>query len=429
MLGFGVGEAAIRVLALDRALPAADALRVSPGRRGSASRRNGRAAARWTRLVLIGVSLAAALAAAELVLRRGAARATRHYVWEPSFERVFHPDPDLVPGVSGPSRFMTNALGLRGDELGPESDYRVLALGGSTTECLMLDQEEAWPQLVQTILNQDPAVRRRVWAANAGASGRHTRDHVVQLECLLPELPRIDCVVMLAGVNDLLLVLSEGERYDPDFMARPEARHAIALRAFRLLPLAEEERLAWYKRTALWRLGAQVRDRFFPSPLVVDGAGASIERWRQHRWQAPRVLDTLPDLAAGLREYRANLSRMVALVRAAGARPILATQPALWREDLEPELERRCWMGGIGDYQARPGATYYSVAALARGMAAYNRELTELACELDVAVVDLAAVIPSDDADFFDDVHFTEAGSRLVARAVAAEIARDPALR
>jgi hypothetical protein len=58
--------------------------------------------------------------------------------------RTFRPDPDVMPGVSGSSHYRINSLGIRGDEPALGGQYRTLCVGGSTTECLYLDDTETW---------------------------------------------------------------------------------------------------------------------------------------------------------------------------------------------------------------------------------------------------------------------------------------------
>lgn len=63
-----------------------------------------------------------------------------YYVWPPKLRKIFKPNPDVMPGISGKSEFAINSQGIRGDELIPLYTYRILTIGGSTTECLYLDQ-------------------------------------------------------------------------------------------------------------------------------------------------------------------------------------------------------------------------------------------------------------------------------------------------
>ena len=186
------------------------------------------------RLALAGGSLLLAAVLAEVVLRALGPDRDALYVWPPGLEREFHPAEGLMPGVEGVARFRINEVGLRGDPWSPDSTDRILCVGGSTTECLYLDQPEAWPQLVQDRLGEG------TWVANAGHSGRHSRDHVVQLRHFLTRPPGnalgLDRVVILEGVNDLMLPLTEPRTYDPRFLERDDAESQLLPRAFEVLP-------------------------------------------------------------------------------------------------------------------------------------------------------------------------------------------------
>ena len=94
----------------------------------------------------------------------------------------------------------------------------------------------------------------------------------------------------------------------------------------------------------------------------------------------------------------------------------------MWRADLPPELRDLLWMGGIGHYQDSPGLEYYSVEALAEGLAAYNDSLLGICERQGVQCIDLAARLPKDTTVFFDDVHFNESGARQVAAILARDL-------
>src|SRR3989338_4357426 len=150
-----------------------------------------------------------------------------YYVWPPYFHSTLKPLSDITPGIKGESRFIVNSKGVRGDELALDSRYKILALGGSSTECTFLDQAEAWPFLLQERLTR-AASRGRVWVGNAGRSGNTTRQHILQMKYLyirpttetngadsvfrpknpalepqgaqLPQFPDIDAVILLPGI-------------------------------------------------------------------------------------------------------------------------------------------------------------------------------------------------------------------------------------
>jgi lysophospholipase L1-like esterase len=335
------------------------------------------------------------------------------YVWPPHLHQVLHPTPDVMPGVSGPSRFEINSIGMRGDELSKDRDFHILALGGSTTECLYLDQTEAWPHLLQNLLGP------RAWVGNAGRSGLHTRHHRLQADKLLDQLPRMDAVIVLTGVNDLSVRLSQDRAWKPADLTDAKELSGLLQEAFAIRPPRFVEG-PFYKKTVLWQMVKRLGRTFRSGGASQDAPGRVYEIWRRHRREAPRLRQQLPDLGPALAEYADNLRAIARSAARHHARIVFVTQPSLWREDLPPDLQRLLWLGGVGRFQKKAGHEYYSMSALAAGMDAYNRTLLATCRQIPGAVcVDLAAALPQDTTVFYDDVHFNEAGSRRVAEILA----------
>jgi len=374
--------------------------------------------------LLFGVCVALLLG--EILLRVLLPKADEYYVRPPHMKRIFRPMPSVMSGVEGESRFFTNSIGLRGDELTREFGYRILAVGGSTTECLYLDQDEAWPQLLQAKLNE-AGRERKVWVGNAGRSGLNSRDHVVQLKYLLKQYDDMDAVVLLVGVNDLASRLKQDESYDPNFMSRADAEPILIARNFSVVP---DPALPFYKKTALWRLlrdakSAVIRARNNEGETQ-DATGVAYVKWREYRRDSPSIRRTLPDLKPTLEEYARNLNTIIDLARAKPVRLILLTQPTLWRRDMSADLSGLLWMGGVGNFQREAGNEYYSADALADGMALYNETLLKVCRERGAECIDLAALVPKDTTAFYDDCHFNEGGAQKVAEAIAAYLKATP---
>jgi lysophospholipase L1-like esterase len=379
-----------------------------------------RVSKRLARALLATSALLATLGLCELALRSVSPATNAYFLWPPFLELRTEPPAEVFPGVSGPSVFRVNSLGLRADEPGAGDAPVVLAVGGSTTECLVLDQSEAWPRLVQDALS---AGGTQAWVGNAGRSGHGTREHVYQVPILLDALPRTDALLVLAGVNDLGLRLAQDADYDPDFLQAPGVDAQQVPRAFSLYPVDYAGDLPFYKRTELWARGRALKHRL-ASRLGVGtsqgGRGEGITRWRGNRAHATELRDALPSLGPALAEYERNLTRIVQAAGARGVTVVLLTQPSLWRADLEPEAQATLWWGGVGDFQ-RPGARvpYYTAQALAEGCSLYNEATLRVAQRTGALAFDLASVVPRTREMFYDDMHFTEAGARLVAEAVA----------
>jgi lysophospholipase L1-like esterase len=369
------------------------------------------------------VSVGVALLLVELVLRLAVPAPEGYYIYPPGLRREFEPIESLMPGVSGTSRFVVSSQGLRGDEI-PGTAYRALAVGGSTTQCLYLDQSEAWPHRVQQLLEE--SWQAPVWVGNAGKAGRRLPEYLVQLEHLLPALPGLDLVVMLVGANDVNHRLGAGDPYEPLDTSRPEVREGLLERAFDVYPrtpgfnpLRNSAIVNLLRRAAS---AIRVRRNW---QMVQDARGRNYQHWRDLRSQASSLRDQLPDLGPALAAYRSDLERVLELARGHGVRVLFLSQPSIYREDLGEDEERFLWMGWIGDRQTRAGQEYYSAGAMARAYAAFNRVLLDFCREEGAECIDLAAQVPRDTRSFYDDIHFNEGGSERVAGIVADHLSRE----
>lgn len=339
---------------------------------------------------------------------------------------TFKPSTDIMPGIHGESKYLVNSRGIRGDELSPLHTYRILAIGGSTTECNYLDQSEDWTYLLQKKLNERNH-EYTVWVGNAGKGGSSTRHHILQMKYLLEQDLDIDAVVTLIGINDLSLRLREGDRYDPGFLRKPWSEEKLALGAFSVLPVGRNTALPFYKRTALWHLLRKCKYRFYPPGQIQDIEGRYMTSWRKYRQNAQSIRDVLPDLSTALEEYSRNINTLIDIAEKRSVRLIFVTQPVLWKPGLSKQLKALLWFGGVGDFRQSHEREYYSVDALAEGIRLYNKTLIQTCAERGIECFDLASILSKDTTVFYDDCHFNESGSEKVAELLARYmLARSP---
>ena len=158
-----------------------------------------------------------------------------------------------------------NASGYRGAPVAEPSDsvLRVLALGGSTTFGVGLDDADTWPVRLQVALDSAlaaaPGRFRRSEVINGGVPGYTSAENLIQLE-LLGVYLKPDVVVLFQGLNDIRNGHSPGLRTDyANF-------HAVSQEGNLAV-----DRLRWGNRSGLVRLGRGVLTRLFalPTPHVV----------------------------------------------------------------------------------------------------------------------------------------------------------------
>jgi len=368
------------------------------------------------KMMVLGGSVLLSGILGELILQNRMPDAAVFFVQKPNAKMIFRPDPKIMPGIFGPSHYQTNFMGLRGD-MPLAKGFNILAIGGSTTEDVYLDQSEAWTQVLQKRLNEQiPGTK--FWVGNAGKSGMDAWDHQLVVGHIPPQIKNLGLIIILVGVNDLarslkysqgktLPVLSETQRYHRNFYLRAP----------------QNAELPFYKKSGYWRLGRILKNAFVLKKtkrknLVLGENAANIQRWRKHRKGAQEIIDTLPNLRFALKEYAMHLNHIIDVAQKQKISLLMVTQPVLWEAPLPFELNELIWMGGIGNYQEDPNQRYYSVSALEKGMALFNGELIRI-CQLrKTPFLDLAPLLEKNSTHFYDDCHFNELGAKVVARAL-----------
>lgn len=303
------------------------------------------------------------------------------------YRKVFdnRENPRLDPVVV----FSKNSIGFRGPDPPPRFDERLtlVAVGGSTTECLYLTDGKDWPQVLGAKLAGRFA---DVWMNNAGLDGHSTYGHLLLVQQRIARL-RPKVVLFLVGINDLgRTQMRPQDRALVDASGAPWtvrlARHsAIAATALNLRRRWEAEQVSLpYREIDLTA-----------TPAFLPG--------RKHRD------DIIATHQAHLPGYEQRLRELVRLCRDAGAEPVLMTQPALYGEAIDDvtgvdlarvEVDREHLLNGRSAWEL---------------LELYNDVVRRLGSAEDVLVIDVARRLPKSSRLFYDYVHFTNEGAARVA--------------
>jgi lysophospholipase L1-like esterase len=358
-------------------------------------------ARRFRELLLLLGSLAAGWLIAEGVLAvfvhpQTPEQQLLHRRW-PNLQRVFRPSAEVMPGIAGESHYSTNSLGLRGPEMPPRGQaYRILCIGGSTTECLFLDDTETWPYLLMQRLSEGSGLRR-VWVGNAGMAGYSTAQHLHFVE-EWERTPEIDTMVFLVGVNDFTGYLLRAAGHAPE-----DPWSEATLRARRAAPLWCRSGLLAVLRVA-WH-------RWAHSYEVEDPEGANYDVRRAMRRRAPLTEELPPGLDESVRGYEERIRAIIQACRTRGVRPVFATHPVLWDEGNSEAARALLWMG------ATVRGRYLVARKLREGMDRFNAGLVQTCDELHAGCIDLSSLNGREEL-YYDDCHFNEAGARAVSELV-----------
>jgi len=266
-----------------------------------------------------------------LVLFEGALRIwgysanNAYYMFPPNSERTFKVDTEVIHGVTTPSRFVVNHLGLRGKPPVGE-DVRVLVIGGSTVESLIIDEGKDWPALLNQMLDETFG-GGRFWVGNAGRSGITVFENILQVRHLPKTVGRVDIIITLVGGNDMAVALRDDSE-------APESvpSHVRMGRTFYLLPsnLAFPENLALVR---LWRRVSILINLISRGELLYGGTSDAYTGWvadtRLERWNSRPFIDKIPDISRRLDVYRRNFEKLADEAKKQNVTLVAVTQPQL----------------------------------------------------------------------------------------------------
>ncbi len=364
---------------------------------------------------LVILSILLSLFIAELILRFIYQQQTKYFVWQPNLSHTFHPDSTIFYGITGTKQFSINTQCFRGDEFTNDSSVKYLCIGGSTTECLYLDDKETWCYKLQEALNSKFVI------GSIGKSGCTTRENYIQLKYFVPQLGKIGGVILMVGLNDMMKRLSRDTLFENNFQFTPKLEDSLA----NTILLSNRKESSWWRNTRLFQLAQNIfhQANKVEWKNVQDDSGEIYKTWRENRQHASAIIDTLPDLTSALNEYERNLQLIYEETQRQGIKLILVNQAVLYKDSMSAYENNLLWMGGKGSFQEEKNHAYYSSAALKKALELYNERLQKFSLNKEhVEFIDLAIQLPQDTSVFYDDCHFNEAGARKVAGIISKQI-------
>jgi lysophospholipase L1-like esterase len=253
-----------------------------------------------------------------------------------------------------------------------QPDFTIVFMGGSTTECLAVQEDLRFPVLVSKMLE---AKGLKVNCLNFARSGGTLHDSInVLLNHVIHDRP--DVVVLMHATNDIGIL-----KRDKDYRSRQGSPvSASQMAKYFLQSLSSSSSLFGMLRQA-----ATVADIEEPDP-------EQFERFREIPEPGP---------------FAARLRIFTEMCRAFGISPVLMTQPQVSR--LQNELTP-AW--------SDPSAQNV-----------FNRAIREVGEQAGAEVIDLAAMVAgyADDMEelkriFYDGSHVTDYGSQVYARIISQQL-------
>ncbi len=274
-----------------------------------------------------------------------------------------------------------------------EPDLSLVFLGGSSTACGYMREEERFPYLVGRFLEDKTG--QKVNSYNSGVGGNNSLHSLnILINKIIPLRPTI--VFLCHNINDLTMLLLEGTYWSDN----PSRSQIVAV-----------------KPTIGGSL-REIRDLLLPHlTREVDQLHKALKQKLRRQKSPPadefaRVRGrTIQYEEARLRQaFRANLQLFIAICRQHRLQPVLMTQAHRLKENPDPIIQ-----SSLRDLEQQQGLSYQEYRRL---FLALNDEIRSAGRENGVLVIDLAAAIPLEKEYLYDIVHFTAQGSRRAAELI-----------
>lgn len=351
----------------------------------------------------------------ELACRRWVRRHSRYHVWAPGLRLELRQDSRVFPEVEPRVRFEVNADGERGGAVPANRDglLRVLVAGGSSAECLALDQATSWAGTLERLLGSPERLRalgaRRVHVGSIARSGIGSRQLDLILERILPQYDHLDAIVIMVGASDILRWLEEDA--PPRLGAEPEPDDVFSCHP--------GQRFGWAPGRSAARELTRRLHRAWLHPLEVrENFGSWLVDARRMRAEAPEMRREAPDASVVIASFDRHFRRTLVRARQHARRVLIVRQPWFDRE-ARPEEEARFWHGGVGRAWKQKITVFYSHEVLRRLMTQLDARAAAIGDELGVPHLDLRPILAPKLDHYYDTFHYTPRGAGVVAEAVA----------
>jgi lysophospholipase L1-like esterase len=288
--------------------------------------------------------------------------------------------------------YSTNNVGFRGDSLvmpKPEGEVRIFLIGGSTAQCLYIDDAKSINSVMQHEL-QAIYANRSIKVYTAAKSGDASAEHLAMLAHRIIHM-QPDMVVVFAGINDLrksvqkydAMHLRSQKLYTPKHIYLAATDFQVGRRLYYLLKNPKEE---------------EIRETI---PMQTN--------YRQlFKIQAATPEhDSIPHINAS--PYAVNLRSIAGVCRENKVPLVFMPNQSTWNS---ADLQGGHWLLTCGGIR-------YREDHMQNGLRVFNDSMKNIAAGANIPFVDMPGAMPPTSEYFYDDCHFTTLGSVTCGRLLA----------
>lgn len=282
-----------------------------------------------------------------------------------------------------------------------DPDYQLVFLGGSTTECMYVNDKKRFPYLAGRLVEERSG--KKINSFNGGVSGNHSLHSInILINKVVPMKP--DMVFLLHNVNDLNILLYEGSYWNSNPTRSPV--QVLDVRKGEDVP-TPVRRIKDIIRALIPHLYQRLhKAKIDWSNEGGDRTGNPAYDEFAHLRSKKIVIQPEKMLA----EYTRNLNLFVDIVRDSGAAPVLITQANRITDNPDPVVQAN--MKDLEDM----GVGYLEYKSI---YDRFNQAIRDVGNNRGIFVIDLESRIPKESRYMYDTMHFNDVGSETAAEIIA----------
>ncbi|MEO5377097.1 MAG: SGNH/GDSL hydrolase family protein [Magnetococcus sp. DMHC-6] len=312
-------------------------------------------------------------------------------------------DNHTIPGLDPVVLHSKNSLGFRGPPLPehPDAYYKIITVGGSTTESTYISDGKTWPDLLTKKIETN---FKNIWLNNAGLEGHSTFGHKILLEDSFFREIHPQMILFLIGINDMRrsdLVIGDQrtlKQHDTPWIELPLEMQVRTI----LFQIVDHSELSNFLLN-LYRYLKAKRQGIIHHTIDVKQLPLQ-ELPTQH------YKEVLASNAELVTKYQERVLHLIHLSREMKSVPVFITQPSLLGCETDTDT-------GVNLAQVRVGQDNGCLRW--QELELYNDALRKLSRQQSVYLIDLAKEFPHRSSYFYDFYHFNNAGSEAVANIIS----------
>ncbi len=334
-------------------------------------------------------------------------RAIRLREHHPGLNIIIYPDSyylaktDNLIAQDYPFRIDNNGFILPHNDY-DDPDYKIVFLGGSTTECMYITENNRFPYLAGQLIEEKS--NKLINSYNAGAAGNssiHTLD--ILINKILPMKP--DIVVCMHAINDYS-ILAYDHTYWPVGTPRAEL---ITINDY--FPKRPKETFIWHFKGLFKTTYPNIYQRIFLLKERIIHPKKQTESWDE--WSGRRHMIKKRDFDFMQKEFKWALQMLATTTKTHDILLVLMTQANRYKDNPDEFILKNM------EQMLNAGITYETFK---KEYDIFNDIIREVARTNEIPLIDLAKLVPQEKEYMYDVMHYNDTGSKFVANIISEKL-------